>query len=273
MDPRCQFRFLNIQQCWPTSDQDFSRYVAKLTPRQAPTRMLTFRGLSTLALLSRGEYVSPTLRTEDDVAACRYDVLAVCLLTLEFFQDCEETQVRDTHLHPPKPFECLNRPRLVQALVSGLLVYEEELCASCWGAIDELPEIMKQATESLELMKDMYIHLYTRGKLSSKPMSPRHAADLLAALKKMVAVMTPEAYKEAAELTKHDECNRLVTRMRQAFRRYGPDPEQQVYPRTARDYSIALMLQKFGIEAGEPEHIAERLRKRRERAKKSPRSQ
>jgi hypothetical protein len=59
--------------------------------------------------------------------------------------------------------------------------------------------------------------------------------------------------------------------MRQAFRRYGPDPEQQVYPRKALDYSIALMLQKFGIEAGEPEHIAERLKKRLWRVKKAPR--
>src|SRR5262249_37448675 len=152
---------------------------------------------------------------------------------------------------PPKAFECLNRPLLIEELADGLLAYEDELCISAWSAADELPEIMEKATESLELMKDMYIHLYTREKLSSKPITPRHAADLLAALKKMGAVMTPEAYKEAAELTKHDKCNRLVTRMRQAFRHYGPDPEQRIYSQKALDYSIALILQKFGIEAGE----------------------
>jgi hypothetical protein len=267
MEPRGLFQYLDIQSCWPTAEADLERYATHVT----------LRGWEGMTQTPGGpDMLTRMVTLQDPHALCRaltkcpHAVLQMCVLTLAPFQECTDTQLRDLHLvNPSKTFECPQRPLLIEAFVDALLLYEKELREGTWGALESFLREGEAAAEAIELMTIAYRGAYKM--LTSKPITRKRAASLVADLKKIAAVMNVDVYKAYVKLTKIDECNRLVTRMLQAFDHYGPPPEQPRYSPAAQRYSIALILQLLGIEAGTPEQIAARLKKRRDRAKKSAR--
>jgi hypothetical protein len=275
MEPLCQFQYLDIQQCWPTSDHDFLRYAAQVTPRgrqgvakgaagaaafatplPASTRMLSYSDLASLTLrsatpgmISGLELGYPNIRTE--VGACPHGVLQVCLLTMEPFQGCKNNELRDTHVHSPTVFECSWRPLLIETLADALLTYEEGRC-------DIMPGLQKEAADMQEALTTLargcivYEHAsLSRGRrgLTNRPLTLKRLNQAFTAMDSAMAVLTPEHYLWAREITEVSYKNQLFIAMRKAFITYVVQKLSGMrYPMAAVHESIARIFCHFGVE-------------------------
>jgi len=157
MEPPYQFQFLDIQQCWPASEQDLLRYVEKIRPSRAPTpipapgRPLSYYALPTL--LSYSEPASFNLGTTTQAELSPHSVLQVCLLTMTPFQGGTDNGLQDTRditysaQHSPI-FRCANRPLLIETLADALLKYERDRYEVTQRTQTE-PAYRKQAMEAV----------------------------------------------------------------------------------------------------------------------------
>ncbi len=263
MEPFCHFQHLDIRKCWPTSDKDFVRYAAQVTPRGRPGAVApgTLPHASP-RLVSVYELGSPNLRPE--VGVVPQGVLQVCLLSMAFFQGCRDREIRDSRIpldhHAQRLFDCPKRPLLIEALADALLKYEGD-CCKITQHLQRQPADKQQALEVVIQACYVYVTLHRRRSLASTPVLPADVDMSLRNINSVIEVLTPEHYKLAMGIRTLALKNQLFIAMRAAFTKYGPDPRK--HPMVSVDHSIAVILCHLSIEEGTDfKRIVERLRKR-----------
>ena len=285
MEPPYRFQYIHIERCWPDSETLLRDYTGKITARgrlsladvardgqrrNSPIldQIYARAGVDTPDFMLAAPLLGWSFAAVAGTGLNTLGLLQVALLCTSPFQRCADDQLYDPRdiewtTGQSPVFPCPDRPFLLEKLAQELLGYEVEMQIST-RHIHNQPLYMQQALEKLTMAARLYKELYRRrGGLPQKPVAPDRVDDWLSGFARLLTVLTPVEYRKGSKITQIHHTNRLTEHMLHAFRSHVP----REYTESAMLYSIAEILKSFGMEEGtNSKQIAERLRKRLERA-------
>ena len=198
------------------------------------------------------------------------------LLTTAFFgSGDQENTIYDTRHIPPTPLKCLDFPNLLEKIASLFLVYESQR-----RDIDILTDNFKS---SIDQGLNWAIHIIQSAKLLHsqgglpKGLNIKELQNSSRTLIEVHEALLPQGYLNLHKSKKENEARDLEVHIliiaQDYFRKYGPASR---YPAAAIFRCLAEILCLLRIEEPPTEHpdplliVAERLKKRVQRAKQEP---